>query len=133
MNTISENRERSKNSCCNRDDEHNQCEQGEVEKLLTLISVTANFLPIHTLGPSQKSASAYTSVFQPICVPPPSSFIHEPLFWAELARVTSPQFLGHVYCKDGDLDESAFGDEDAVDDDAVRTGWVSGGVSSALT
>ena len=48
-----------------------------------------------------------------------SSFIQiqpQPPFRVELARVTSPQFLGHVYTNDGDADKSALSDEDAVDE-----------------
>jgi len=34
----------------------------------------------------------------------------------KLARVPSPEFLGHVDANDGDAYESAFSDEDAVDE-----------------
>jgi len=50
---------------------------------------------------------------------PSSSFIQiqtHPPFRVKLARITAPQFLRHVDANDGDADETAFGDEDAVDE-----------------
>jgi len=73
--------------------------------------------------PQTHSRSIYKSqqVFIPLYLRQSvsSSFIQiqtQPPFRVKLARVTSPQFLGHVDANDGDADDSAFSDENAVDE-----------------
>jgi len=72
--------------------------------------------------PQTHSRSIYKSeqVFIPLYLRHSvSSFIQiqtQPPFRVKLARVTSPQFLGHVDANDGNADDSAFSDENAVDE-----------------